>query len=748
MMQGLIWSAISVAGALGYAMISFYRREPVNAVWLLIAAACTYAVAYRFYSKWLAAKVLALNDLRATPCRVHEDGKDFVRTHPWIVFGHHFAAISGPGPLVGPVLAAQFGYLPGALWLLIGVVLGGAVQDFLILFCSLRRDGKSLGEMVREEIGTTAGLIALAAVLGIIVILIAVLALVVDKALAGSPWGTFTLAATIPIALCMGIYLRYIRPGKVLEVTCFGVAALLLAVWGGKWAYDASAVAALFNLNGRTLAWCLIGYGLAASALPVWLLLAPRDYLSAFLKLGTIALLALGIVWVLPPLRMPALSRFIDGTGPVFAGNIFPFCFITIACGAISGFHSLIASGTTPKLIARESHARSVGYGSMLLESAVAVMALIAAASLEPGVYFAVNSPAAAVGATSVAAAHTISAWGFPVTAASMAQLAQAVGEPTLFGRAGGAPTLALGMAHIFSGVLGGQTWMGLWYHFALMFEALFILTTVDAGTRVGRFILQAFLGHFHPAWGNTRSRPANLAASALLVAAWGYFLYQGVVDPQGGINSLWPLFGIANQLLALIALCLATTVLLKMGRRRRMWITALPLLWLGAVTFTAGLEKIFSANPKIGFLSGAKALAARLAEGALPAAQAAALGRAAFNLKLDAVVAAVFLLLVAAILAASLRRWWELLRGGQPDLRESAPVWLTPEQLRESPAAGMLRPAGAVAGMLLALLRQGGMPPPPQPLPDQGVQLTTAAELGAAWARQEEERLQKPRCC
>jgi carbon starvation protein len=762
------WIGVALLGACAYAVLAFHRGEPLNAIWLLAAAACSYAIGYRFYSKWLAAKVLLLDARRATPAMVHEDGKDFVRTHKWIVFGHHFAAISGPGPLVGPVLAAQFGYLPGALWLLIGVVLGGAVQDFLILFCSIRRGGKSLGEMVQEEIGRPAGAIALLAILSIMVILIAVLGLVVVKALAGSPWGAFTIAATIPIALLMGVYLRFLRPGKVLEVSALGVALLLLAVWGGKFVYASPALSRAFDFSGPTLAWILIGYGLAASILPVWLLLAPRDYLSTFMKLGTIAALALGILLVLPVLRLPPVTRFIDGTGPVFAGKVFPFCFITIACGAISGFHALIASGTTPKLITRETYARPVGYGSMLLESSVAVMALIAAATLEPGAYFAINAPAAAVGATAEAAVKTIGGWGFPVTAESMAALAHAVGEPTLFGRAGGAPTLALGMAQIFSSALGGDALMGLWYHFAIMFEALFILTTVDAGTRVGRFLLQAFLGQFWKPLADTRSYGANFLASGLLVAAWGYFLYQGVVDPQGGINSLWPLFGIANQLLAVVALCLATTVILKMARPRYALATLLPLAWLAAVTFTAGFQKIFDASPKIGFLAAARKLAADLSAGAVPAEKMALTHRLIFNQRLDAAVAAAFLLLVGGILVTSALRWIGLAFGGAAkDLRETAPVWLEEEILAVERASGFFGWMWAVLLLMAAMLRHlaGEGPAPrairpgcahaleasadPQVLPGRAEALAPGLpSAGAAWAAEEERRFSRPRCC
>ncbi|MDB5103468.1 MAG: carbon starvation protein [Fibrobacteres bacterium] len=771
----VIWPLVALLGAVAYATVAFHRGEPLNAVWLLAAAACTYAIGYRFYSKWIAARIMVLDDRRATPSMVNEDGKDFVRTNKWIVFGHHFAAISGPGPLVGPVLAAQFGYLPGTLWILIGAVLGGAVQDFFILFCSIRRGGKSLGEMVQEEIGKTAGAVALIAILAIMVILIAVLGLVVVKALVGSPWGAFTIAATIPIALFMGVYLRFLRPGRVMEVSAIGIVLLLLSVWGGKWFYESPALAPLLNLSGTTLAWCIIGYGLAASILPVWLLLAPRDYLSTFMKLGTIAALALGILIVLPPLHLPPLTRFIDGTGPVFAGNVFPFCFITIACGAISGFHSLIASGTTPKLITRESYARPIGYGSMLLESCVAIMAMIAAATLDPGVYFAINSPATVVGATPELAVKAITDWGFPVTAEAMASLASSIGESTLFGRAGGAPTLALGMAKIFSSVLGGDALMGLWYHFAIMFEALFILTTVDAGTRVGRFLIQAFLGQFWKPIADTRSYLANVLASVLLVSAWGYFLYQGVIDPQGGINSLWPLFGIANQLLAVVALCLATTVIIKMGKTRYVWVTLLPLSWLTLVTFTAGWQKLFHASPKIGFLSAARKLASDLASGAVPAEKIGSTGRAIFNLRLDALVAGAFLLLVGAILATSAWRWARLaLKLDGADLRESAPVWLEEEIVALERASGVLGWLWALGLVLMAVLRHlAGESPISRPArvshagppaenglllaeaghghgsdSEEAAQVPGAAMTGKAWAEKEELRFRQPRCC
>src|SRR5437660_410650 len=613
-----LWLAVAVSGAWAYFVLAARRGEPLNSAYLLIAALCSYAIGFRFYSKWIAARVLALNNRRATPCEIHDDGKDFVKTNKWIVFGHHFAAISGPGPLVGPVLAAQFGYLPGTLWILIGVTLGGAVQDFVVLFCSMRRDGKSLAQMVREELNTTAGAIGVIAILGIMIILLAVLALVVVKALAESPWGIFTVGATIPIAMFMGGYLRFWRIGKVMEASAIGVVCLLLAVWGGKLVHQSPETAHVFGLRDITVAWTIIIYGLAASVLPVWLLLAPRDYLSTFMKLGTIFALAVGIFLVLPNLQMPAISRFVDGSGLVVAGKVFPFCFITIACGAISGFHTLIASGTTPKILTRESYARPIGYGAMCLESLVAIMALIAACTLEPGVYLSMN-----VKGEAAATVAKVSSLGFPVTVEHMNALAGQSGEKTLFGRTGGAATLAVGMAQIFSRAVSGR-WLDLWYHFAIMFEALFILTTIDAGTRVGRYLLQDMLGNIWKPLGETKNIGANLLASLLMVSGWGYFLVQGVRDPLGGINSLWPLFGIANQLLASIALCLGTTIILKMslqsgskvaGRESKgsrpalALVTLIPLVWLLAVTMTASVQKIFHSDPRIGLRAQAKDL-------------------------------------------------------------------------------------------------------------------------------------------
>jgi carbon starvation protein len=658
------WAVIAVLGAYAFAGIALNRGEAINSMWLVVASVCIYLIGFRFYAKFIAAKVMALDNTRATPAERLRDGHDFEPTNRWIVFGHHFAAIAGPGPLVGPTLAAQFGYLPGTLWIIIGAVLGGCVQDFIILFGSMRRDGKSLGQMAREEIGKVGGFTALVTVLLIMIILLAVVALVVVNALKDSPWGTFTIAATMPIAVFMGLYLRYLRPGKVLEVSVLGFVLVVFSIFAGEWVAQNATWAPWFTLGGIALAWCVIVYGFFASALPVWLLLAPRDYLSTFVKLGVVMMLGVGILFVRPQLQMPPLTPFIDGTGPVFAGKVFPFCFITIACGAISGFHSLISSGTTPKLIAKEWHAWPVGYGAMALESFVAIMAMVAACVLEPGVYFAVNSPAGIVGATADAAVATISGWGFPVAAGTMSDLAASVGEESLFYRTGGAPSLALGMANIFASSLGGKAILGFWYHFAIMFEALFILTIIDAGTRVGRFMLQDLLGHIHPKLGETGWKPGVIGASAAIVLAWGYFLIQGVRDPLGGINSLWPLFGIANQLLAAIAMCVGTTILVKMHRAKFMWITCVPLAWLVIVCYTAGLDKIFSPHPRIGFLAQASLLESAIAAGKVPAAQLAATQAQIFNNRLDAVVCGTFLILVTLILADSIRLWTNILRG------------------------------------------------------------------------------------
>ncbi|MCX8073542.1 MAG: carbon starvation protein A [Candidatus Binatia bacterium] len=651
------WFAIALVGAYALGQIAYWRGETVNAVWFIAAAAAVYAIAYRFYSAFLAARLFALDACRLTPAEAINDGRDFVPTNRWVVFGHHFAAIAGPGPLIGPTLAAQFGYLPGTLWILAGVVLGGAVQDFCVLCGSLRRGGRSLGQMAKDEIGPIGGFAALVGVFSIMIILIAVLALVVVNALRHSPWGSFTVGATIPIAMIMGVYMRWIRPHDVLGGTILGLVLLFFALIGGRWVDQHPVLGPMFTFSGTQLAWAIILYGFAASVVPVWLLLAPRDYLSTFVKLGTVFALALGILAMRPEIELPAITRFVDGSGPIFAGKVFPFCFITIACGAISGFHSLISSGTTPKLLRRETDAPMIGYGCMLLESFVAIMAMIAAASLKPGVYFAINSPAGVVGADPVQATQTITSWGFPVTVAEMEELARNIGEHTVFARTGGAPSLAVGMAHIFTNALNG-TAIALWYHFAIMFEALFILTTLDAGTRVGRFMLQDLLGNIWPALGRTAWYPSIILTSTIVVAAWGYFLYQGVIDPLGGVNILWPLFGIANQLLAAIALVVVTTILIREGKVKYVWVTLIPLTWLLAVTFTAGYQKIFSPDPTLGFLAQAHDLSAQLASGAIPVDKVRSARAQIFNLRLDAGVTALFLFLVLLILFEAVRAW------------------------------------------------------------------------------------------
>jgi carbon starvation protein len=667
------WGAVSLLGAAAIAKIALQRGESLSAIWFVLAAICVYLVAYRLYSAFIAAKLLALDDTRATPAERHDDGRDFVPTNKWVLFGHHFAAIAGPGPLVGPTLAAQFGYLPGTLWLLAGAVLAGCVQDFIILFCSIRRDGKSLGEMAREEVSRRGGLLAQLAVLAIMVILLGVVALVIVNALKSSPWATFTLAMSIPIALLLGVYLRFFRPGRVLEASLIGVALILFVVVAGEWVANSPSWAKVFTIGGIPLAAALIIYAFAASALPVWLLLAPRDYLSAFIKAGAIFSLAAGILFVRPHVEMPPLTRFIDGTGPVFAGKIFPFCFITIACGAISGFHALISSGTTPKMILREGHARFIGYGAMLLESFVGVMAMIAACAMPPGVYFAINSPSSIVGATAESAATTISGWGFPLAPQTMTDLAHKVGEITLLNRAGGAPSLAVGMAEIFSNTIGGDRLLSIWYHFAIMFEALFILTVLDAGTRVGRFMIQELGSRVWKPFGRTSWMPGILLSSAIIVAMWGYFLYQGVVDPLGGINSLWPLFGIANQLLAAVALVVATTILLKMGRTKWIWVTMAPMVWIVIITMTASYQKIFDPNPRIGFLSYINVLTAQLAAGKIAAAKIAETQHVIFNQRLDAVVTAVLAGMVAVLIIEALIQWYALLsRRVKPTLHEA----------------------------------------------------------------------------
>ncbi len=672
----ILWTGVALLGAGSFAWVALARGESINAVWLLTAAVCTYLVAFRFYGRFIASKVFALDASRRTPAERLDDGRDYVPTNKWIVFGHHFAAIAGPGPLIGPTLAAQFGYLPSAIWIIVGVVLGGAVQDFVILCSSVRRDGKSLGQMAKEEIGPVAGYTALVALLGIMIVLIAVLGLVVVNALKASPWGTVTIGLTIPIALLMGVYLRWIRPGRVLEASAIGLALLVVALYAGRWVAEDPTLAATFTLSGTTLAVIVMVYGFAASVLPVWLLLAPRDYLSAFVKIGVVLTLAVGILLVLPPLHMPALTRFTDGTGPIFAGKVFPFAFITIACGAISGWHALIASGTTPKLLEREPDALFIGYGAMLMESLVAIMALIAACALTPGVFFAINAPVSALGATVQSASAAVAQWGFTVSPAELTQLAKSMGEASLLSRTGGAPSLAVGMAQLFSGALSGGGAMALWYHFAIMFEALFILTTLDAGTRVGRFMLQDLGRRVWEPFGRASWYPAVLLSSAIFVATWGYFLYQGVVDPLGGINSLWPLFGISNQLLAAAALCVGTTVIIKMGKARYAWITLLPLTWLVVVTMSAGWEKMFSPDPHLGFIAHAQSLGPAIAAGSLPfgVATAAAGRRMMFNDYLDAAVAAFFMISVVVILVDSLRAWLGVAAGRLPAVSSEVP--------------------------------------------------------------------------
>jgi carbon starvation protein len=656
------WGAVAAAGAVSVLVAALHRGESINALWLVTAGLCTFAIAYRFYSKWLMVKVLVLDERRAPPSITQRDGKDFVPTNKWVVYGHHFAAIAGPGPLVGPVLAAQFGYLPGMLWILIGATLGGGVHDAVILFASMRRCGKSLGQMLKDEVNPVVGIIAMVSLLAILTILLAVLALVVVKALAESPWGLFTIAMTIPLAMTMGVA-HTMGKVSVRAVTIFGVTGLLASVWAGG-NLQAWGLTPWFDRSGEWIAWAIILYGFAASVLPVWLLLAPRDYLSTYMKLGTVAVLALAVLIVAPELHMPAVTPFVDGTGPVFAGPVFPFVFITIACGAVSGFHALISSGTTPKLADRESVIRSVGYGAMITEMLVALMALVAACALQPGQYFAVNAgmsktlpPAEVV--------QAITASGFPVTVAEMDQIAAEIGEKTMFGRTGGAPTFALGMARMFAEAFG-RGWMALWYHFAIMFEALFILTTIDAGTRVGRFILQDFLGYVWKPLGDTRSWGANVLTSGLLVSGWGYFLYMGVIDPMGGINTLWPLFGIANQLLAVIAFSLGTSVLIKMGRARYAWVTAVPLVFLFAVTFSAGLMKIFSPDPALGFLAGARSFAGKIAAGGSPE-QIALWQKTVHMNQVDAFVAGLFLVFVAVIVAGCAYDWYQLLTRRKP---------------------------------------------------------------------------------
>ena len=655
LLKNAIWLLIAILGASAVGGIALNRGENISALWFITAALCVYAIAYRFYAAWIAATVLIVDDTRATPAERLDNGRDFVPTNRWIVFGHHFAAIAGPGPLVGPTLAAQFGYLPGTLWILFGAVLGGCVQDMTTLFLSTRRDAKSLGQMARDELGPLGGTAALIGTFAIMIILIAVLGLVVVNAMKHSPWATFTVSATIPIAMIVGVYMRYFRPGQVLEASALGVILLLLSVAGGRFIDEHESLRLVFDHEGLTLAWWVMAYGFAAAILPVWLLLAPRDYLSTYMKLGTITLLAVAIIMLQPDVKMPAITQFIDGTGPIFGGKLFPFAFITIACGAISGFHALIASGTTPKLLSNERDIRMIGYGGMLLESFVAIMAMIAATVLDPGVFFAINSPAGVVGADAVDVVAKISSWGYPVTAEQMQNLAHQMGETTLFARTGGAPSLAVGMASIFGSAFG-EGMLALWYHFAIMFEAIFILTTLDAGTRVGRFMLQDMLGNIWPKMGETSWMPSVILTSSLVVSGWGYFLYIGVIDPNGGVNILWPLFGIANQMLAAIALCVATGILIKSGKLKYIWVTGLPLVWLITITSTAAWQKIASDDIRIGFFAAANDLTDKLAAGVLPPAKAAVAPQLIFNLHLDAWLTLFFVSLLWLIVVDMLR--------------------------------------------------------------------------------------------
>ncbi|MEO8492706.1 carbon starvation CstA family protein [Pseudomonas sp.] len=658
LLRHLPWLVLAIVGACALGVVALRRGEAINALWIVVAAVAIYLVAYRYYSLFIANNVMQLDPRRATPAVLNNDGLDYVPTNKHILFGHHFAAIAGAGPLVGPVLAAQMGYLPGTLWLIAGVVLAGAVQDFMVLFLSTRRNGRSLGDMVREEMGRIPGTIALFGCFLIMIIILAVLALIVVKALAESPWGIFTVMATIPIAMFMGIYMRYIRPGRIGEISVVGVLLLLGSIWlGGQIAAD-PVWAKAFSFTGVQITWMLVGYGFVAASLPVWLILAPRDYLSTFLKIGTIMALAIGILVTMPELKMPALTQFVDGTGPVWKGGLFPFLFITIACGAVSGFHALISSGTTPKLLDNEVNSRYIGYGAMLMESFVAIMAMVAASVIEPGVYFAMNSPAAVVGADVVTVAQTVSSWGFAITPEALTAVAHDIGETTILARAGGAPTLAVGIAQILHSVLPGENTMAFWYHFAILFEALFILTAVDAGTRAGRFMLQDLLGSFVPSLKRTESWTANLIATAGCVAMWGYLLYQGVIDPLGGINTLWPLFGISNQMLAGIALMLATVVLIKMKRQRYIWVTMLPAVWLLICTVTAGFIKLFDANPAIGFLSLAKKYSDALANGQIlaPAKNIDQMQHVIWNAYTNATLTTLFLFVVFSILFYALK--------------------------------------------------------------------------------------------
>ncbi|MDT0177903.1 carbon starvation CstA family protein [Enterobacter sp. BRE11] len=671
-----VWLAVALVGAGAFAMLALNRGEHVNAVWLVVAAVACYSIAYRFYSLFIARNIFELDDRRRTPAERFNDGLDYVPTNKWVLFGHHFAAIAGAGPLVGPILAAQMGFLPGTLWILVGVMLAGAVQDFLVLFISTRRDGRSLGEMARQELGAFAGVITMLGALGVMIIILSALALVVVKALANSPWGLFTIAATIPIALLMGVYMRFIRPGKIAEVSLIGFVLMMAAIiFGGNVAQDPY-WGPFFTLKGTSLTWVLVIYGFVASVLPVWLLLAPRDYLSTFLKIGVIVGLAVGIVFAMPEMKMPAVTRFIDGSGPVFAGQLFPFLFITIACGAISGFHALVSSGTTPKLVERESHIRFIGYGAMLMESFVAIMALICASVIDPGVYFAMNAPAAMIGTTVESASQVINGWGFVVTPEMLSGIARDVGEASVLSRAGGAPTFAVGMAHIITDVFNSRAMMAFWYHFAILFEALFILTAVDAGTRACRFMVQDLVGTVVPSLANNRSWVGNMAGTAVAVAGWGFFVYQGVVDPLGGINTLWPLFGIGNQMLASMALILGTVVLFKMKKQRYAWVTILPTAWLFITSMTAGWQKIFHVKPSIGFLAQANKFRKGIDEGVIiaPAKSVADMQTIVFSNQINAVLCGFFMLVAVTMLIAAFFVIRRALRSSVPTTHEAEP--------------------------------------------------------------------------
>ena len=679
----LMWLVVAVVGAFALGTLALHRGESINAVWLVIAAVCVYSIAYRYYSLFIAKKVFELNPRRVTPAHRLKDGLDYVPTNKAVLFGHHFAAIAGAGPLVGPILAAQMGYLPGTLWLLIGVVFAGAVQDFTVLFISTRRDGKSLGEIAKAELGSFAGIVVMLGALGVMIIILAVLALVVVKALTNSPWGFFTIAATIPIALFMGVYMRYLRPGKIMEVSIIGFVLMMAAIIFGE-NIAQSSLAPLFTLDGKQLVWALVIYGFVASVLPVWLLLAPRDYLSTFLKIGVIAGLAIAIVFTMPDLKMPAVTQFVDGTGPVFKGSLFPFLFITIACGAISGFHALVSSGTTPKLVDNEVDTRAIGYGAMLMESMVGVMAMICATILDPGMYFAINAPAALLGTTPETAAAAVQKLGFVITPEALTTLAQQVGESSIISRTGGAPTFAIGMAHILSSIIGSEAMMGFWYHFAILFEALFILTAVDAGTRACRFMVQDTVGIVIPAFKNSHNLVVNMLATLIAVSAWGFFVYQGVVDPLGGINSLWPLFGIGNQILAAMALTLGTAILFKMKKQQYAWVTVLPTIFLVVTCMTAGWQKIFHENPAIGFLAQANKYSAALAKGELikPAKTMAEMQTIVFSNQVNAVLCGFFMIVLVVMIIASLRTLANALKSPTPTVVEGEAVYKDPVPL------------------------------------------------------------------